>query len=160
MRLTRLQKALITIAIVVVSVGFMTLQLSRFALDVSLSDWGSGIDGYIQANRDQSVTGKPIALFFYTDWCENCEALREQVLATNPVNDYFRNLHPVKINPELGSMENKLAQDYGVMGYPTFFLVGTKTGKIEQIYDVFNVTPEQFIEQIQQAEQRLVQATL
>ena len=159
MQLTGLQKTIITVTIIVVSIVFMVMQLSRYALDVSLSSWGSGVDGYTQANLNHSVTGKPVALFFYTDWCENCEALREQVLATEQVTDYFKNLHPVKINPELGSMENKLAESYGVIGYPTFLLVDYSTGRQEQIHEVFNVTPEQFIEHVQQAKLRLSNAS-
>jgi len=142
--------------IIVLSLGFITMQLSKFALDVSLNEWGKGIEGYVKANRDQHESGNPIALFFYTDWCENCKYLREEVLAKPDVSAHFADMHPVKINPEKGQLENKLAEEYGVIGYPSFFLVDSATGKVEQIHRT-NGTPQQFIELLKQAKTEITQ---
>jgi len=156
MLLTRLQKFALLTTITILSLGFITMQLSKFAVDVSLNEWGKGIEGYVKANQDQHESGKPIALFFYTDWCESCKYLREEVLVKPDVSAHFADMHPVKINPEKGEMEFILAKDYGVIGYPSFFLVDTITGKIEQIHKT-NGTPQQFIELLKQAKTQISQ---
>ena len=155
MSITRLQKFLLVLSIVLLSTGFITTQLLTLSQDVSLSEWEQGVDGYIKASQGQQETGEPIALFFYTDWCESCEALRKNVLATHEMRNYLKNMYAVKINPERGSMENKLAEEYGVIGYPTFFLLDTTSGRTEQIHKTYNVTPQQFIKQLEIAKAKL-----
>jgi len=148
--LTRLQKILVATVIIIISLSFITIQLSRLALDVSLDSWEQGAEGYVKASREQQETGNLIALYFYTDWCENCKYLREEVLSKPNVSSHFSNVHPVKINPERGLQENSLAEQYGVIAYPSFYLVDKNTGKIQKIHKT-NVTPERFIEQIKHA---------
>ncbi len=97
MILTRLQKILASAVIIIISLSFITIQLSRLAIDVSLDSWEQGAEGYVKANREQQKTGNLIALYFYTDWCENCKYLREEVLSKPNVSSHFTNMHPVKI---------------------------------------------------------------
>lgn len=148
MYLTRLQKwGWSFIGIGLVSL-FVVSQLSRFSNDASLSDWNQGFDGYLKASREQVQTDKPMALFFYTDWCSSCKALRENILASPEVREHMGSMLLVKVNPEYGPVENQLAEDFGVLGYPSFFVVDVQSGKTTQIRRTSNITPQQFVEQL------------
>jgi len=154
MRLTRLQKFFLIVTTIVVSVAFMTMQLSKFAVDVTLSHWGQGANGYTKASQAHKESGNPIAIMFYKNNCENCEYLQEEVLAKPEVAALFNDLHPVKINPEKGHLENKLATAYGINTYPSFFLVDEESGTFQKIPKMM-VTPKKFIEQLIEAKERV-----
>ncbi len=147
----RRQIHLFLTALVLVAGVFIVSQLNRFGNDASLSDWHQGIAGYIQAVRDQSRSGAPMALFFYTDWCPNCRKLREQVLSSEEVRGYLANLQRVRINPENGPAEDRLAREFGVVAYPSFFIVDAASGEARLIRRTSNITPAQFIEQLREA---------
>lgn len=142
------KRTLITFAIISISIGFMTLMLSRFSVDTSLSEWHSGFDGFVKANRIQQVEQKPMLLFFYTDWCQNCEALRENVLSTQTVKEFSQSIIPVKINPEIGALENQIAEDFGVRGYPTLIVV-THDQKAKMVNGIAGKTPQEFVQKCQ-----------
>ena len=118
-----MKRILISLGVISVSLVFMVSMLKGFTQDTSLSDWGNNFPGYIEASQLQSVSAKPVALFFHTDWCSSCKTLREQVLSSPEVQAFMQNLHPVQINPEISAYEETLAQEFGVMAYPSFFLV-------------------------------------
>jgi thiol:disulfide interchange protein len=122
--------------------------LSRLAVDVSLRNWHENAAGYRQALREQTRTGKPIALFFHTDWCASCKKLTKDVLISKPFKQFLPNIIPVKINPEMGKPENALAQQFSVMGYPTFLLVRAK--RVVRIR-TSEVKPEEFVQECRSA---------
>jgi len=144
-------KKLLPLVIILLSTALIFMALKNLSLDVSLSSWGNNYPGYTEATKMQQNSTKPIALYFYTDWCSNCKALREQVLASAEITSYMNNLHAVKINPEIGINEENLAKKFGVFGYPSFFIIMENGSVIKQIRRTANVTPEQFIAQLQQA---------
>ncbi len=137
--------------ITVSTLTFISFTLLHFAQDHSLRNWYNGAQGYMQATRTQLEQTKPMAVFFYTDWCKSCEALRKTVLATQQVNDYMQTLIPVKINPELGPAEQAIADSFGVFGYPTFVIIPNADTPPIRIIRTANVTPEAFIKQCQDA---------
>jgi len=145
---------MLTTTIIVLSLIFMTTQLSKFALDVTLSHWGQGATGYTKASQAHKESGNPIAILFYTEDCENCEYLQEEVLAKPEVAALFDDLHPVKINPEKGHLENKLAKAYRIDFYPSFYLIDEESGHIEKIPKTM-VTPKKFIEQLIEAKEKV-----
>jgi thiol:disulfide interchange protein len=125
--------------------------LSQLAVDVSLRQWRENAAGYKLALEEQSRTGKPLALFFHTDWCASCKQLRENVLASDRFNQFLPNVIPVKINPETSGLEKAIADRFGVMGYPTFLLVSTQPDRIVPIRRTANVKPEAFVQACQSA---------
>lgn len=155
MELSKLQKWGLSLGIITLSLAFIGTQLANLSRDASLNDWAQGMEGYVKTSLQQEATGKPMALFFYTDWCTSCKQLREEVLSTPEVNEYMAGILPVKINPEAGVLENKLAEDFGVMGYPSFFIVDAKSGQAKQIRKTANVTPEEFVAQLEAAQMSL-----
>lgn len=146
-------RTIISIAVILAAIALMAFQLSRFTLDASLRQWHTGAEGYKNALALQKSSLKPIALFFHTDWCSSCKKLRETVLASRKFDEYLRNVIPVKINPESGLKERQIADSYGVTGYPTFLLINFNGQKVARIRTSQNLTPEQFIEQCNAAQQ-------
>ena len=125
--------------------------LSSFARNVALNDWESDLPGYIKSVKLQNSSDKPIAVFFYTDWCSNCKALREEVLSSTEVQAFMKDLHPVKINPETSAYEETLAQEFGVVGYPSFFIIKQNGEVVRQIRRTTQISPAQFISQLRAA---------
>ena len=134
------------------AIGFISLQLHNFAQDSSLNEWHEGLDGYVKSIRLQQDNTKPIAALFYTDWCPNCKKLREEILATPEFRQFAQeNLITVKINPELGPMENKLAEEFGVFGYPSFYIIPANSEKTTIIRKTSHIPVTKFIQQINNA---------
>lgn len=125
--------------------------LSQLAVDVSLRQWRENATGYQLALQEQSRTGKPLALFFHTDWCSSCKQLRKDVLASDTFNQFLPNVIPVKINPETSPLEKAIANRFGVTGYPTFLLVSNNPARIIPIRRTNNIKPEAFVQACQNA---------
>ena len=125
--------------------------LSQLAVDVSLRQWHENATGYQQALQEQSRSGKPLALFFHTDWCANCKQLRKEVLVSAPFNQFLPNVIPVKIDPESGPSEKAIADQFGVVGYPTFLLVSTNPRRIVPVTRTSHVKPEEFVQACRKA---------
>ncbi|HEX7295174.1 MAG TPA: thioredoxin fold domain-containing protein, partial [Pyrinomonadaceae bacterium] len=67
--------------------------------------------------------GVPLIVYFYADWCPYCHDLDTQYLPASPVQQYLKGVAKVRINPEHGRPERELANQYGVTGYPSFFVI-------------------------------------
>jgi len=143
------KRTLFTIAIIVIGSAFAMTHLSRYALDVSLHDWYDGAAGYKRALAEQARSGQPIALFFHADWCKSCQKLRESVLSTTEVKQFMSGYIRVKIEPEKEKAAKMLANEYGVIGFPTFFIV-PKSGNTIRLRGLGNITSEQFMTQTRQ----------
>jgi thioredoxin-related protein len=141
----------ITILIVSAALIIPGVLLSRLAVDVSLRNWYEDTAGYRLALEEQARTGKPIALFFHTDWCESCKKLTKDVLISEPFKQFLPNVIPVKINPEMGNSEHSVAEQFAVLGYPTFLLVSTNPRRILQIPRTSNIKPEEFVQECRSA---------
>ena len=140
------KRLLIVIPLVTASVLLAVVQLGRFAVDASLHDWHEGFSGYQQAVAEQGKTGKPLALFFYTDWCDSCKKLRNTVLASSEFSTYKSQLISLKINPENGAQEKRIADRFGVYGYPTFIILKADSAKPQYVRNTNNITPSEFIQ--------------
>lgn len=85
--------------------------------------WFSGADGYSQAERQRKQANVVMAVYFYTDWCPYCRRLERDILQSEEVDRYFRNVVKVRVNPEDGEDDALLARRYRITGYPSFFIV-------------------------------------
>ena len=85
--------------------------------------WLYDSSGYARALELQRELNVPLVVYFYTDWCPYCQALDSDYLSATPVQRYLRAVVKVRINPEHGPAERGIANQYGVTGYPTFFVM-------------------------------------
>jgi thiol:disulfide interchange protein len=87
------------------------------------SSWHEGADGFITALDEATVDKKPLAVYFYTDWCGYCRQLERELLFKEELVEFLgENVTTVRINPERGQQESAIAQRYGVVGYPSLYL--------------------------------------
>ncbi len=85
--------------------------------------WYYGASGYERALDEQKTSSRPILLYFHTDWCGWCKKLENDVFATSTFGNRYGSILKVKVNPDEGREERKLADRYRVQGYPTVFVI-------------------------------------
>lgn len=95
------------------------------------SRWYQGAKGYEQAKAEAEARNLPLAVYFYTDWCPYCRSFQSNLLDASAVDDYLGGIVKVRINPEKGGAA--LAKQYGITGYPTFFLQARVQDKPERL---------------------------
>ena len=129
------------------------------------ASWHEGAAGYADAQREQDRSKAPMVVYFRTDWCPYCRQLEEGLLNDATVERYFRNeLVKVRINPEDGSEERAVADQYGISSYPSVFIVGSKRAKPRRLsvrrkdQDDESVlrTPRELIADVEEHAQRTV----
>lgn len=110
--------------------------------------WLQGAPGYDRAIQLQRELGVPLIVYFYADWCPYCRELDSRYFPTSPVQQYLKTVVKVRINPEWGRPERELAKQYGVTGYPSFFVIrksSTPPIEVNPFRKVgTNLTPAQF----------------
>jgi len=146
-----LKRPIYVITIIVFACALALSQLSRHAVDASLNDWYNGAEGYKLAIAEQAQSGKPVALFFHADWCAACKKLRESVLSTTEVKQYMSDYIRVKIEPEKELAAQKLADELGVIGFPTIFIIPQRNAQAIRIKRLANMSADDFISQCQKS---------
>ena len=73
--------------------------------------------------REHEKTGKPVALYFYVDWCKYCAQLERGILSRSEVKQYLDSILYVSVNPEHGKAEAALFEKFEGRGYPTFLIL-------------------------------------
>ena len=111
--------------------------------------WLSDAAGYERAVQVQRELGLPLIVYFYTDWCPYCHGLQDQYFSTPQVKQYFKGVVRVKINPEHGRLEQQIADQYSVKGFPSFFVIRKPSSLPANVnpfkVDGVNLTPAQFV---------------
>ena len=85
--------------------------------------WREGPRAYRQAMDARDTARGPMALLFYVDWCGYCRHMNDELLAAGEARDYFGDITAVRINPDDGDEEKGIAEEWGVRGYPSFFIL-------------------------------------
>jgi len=85
-------------------------------------DWFENASGFRSGLELAAAESRPIAVYFYTDWCGYCRQFERELLTRARVEDFTKYLVKVRINPESGPREREIADRYGVRGYPSFFV--------------------------------------
>ena len=110
--------------------------------------WLRGAPGYERALQLQRELGVPLVVYFYADWCPYCRDLDSQYLPALPVQEFLKGVVKVRINPEHGRPERKIADQFGVTGYPSFFVIRKPSSLPSEISPFrrggVNLTPAQF----------------
>jgi thiol-disulfide isomerase/thioredoxin len=126
--------------------------------------WLYGSSGYARALELQREMKVPLVVYFYTDWCPYCHALDSDYLPSAPVQQYLRGVVKVRINPEHGPAEREIAKQYGVNGYPSFFIVRNPSSTPVDIQPFRrggkNLTPTEWVSACQKAESFSTRTTI
>lgn len=109
-----LYHCLLTVFTLLASVMFSTVQAS---------EWRSGAIGFDEAKRLAAVSGRPVILYFRTDWCGYCKKFESETLADQSVKATMSNAIKVRVNPESDSTSKALAKRFAVKGYPHFLVL-------------------------------------
>jgi thiol-disulfide isomerase/thioredoxin len=107
-------------------------------------------EGYEEALRLQPSSGKPIALYFYVDWCGYCARLEQGILSNQEVKRYLESILYVSINPDHGKAEEALFESFQGRGFPTFLIL-TKDRSAREIST--SGSPSDFIQACKKAAQ-------
>ena len=157
MKVSRLATVIISLLTVVV----FTTQSGNAAPE---DRWLYGSAGYARAVELQRELNVPLVVYFYTDWCPYCHALDSDYLPAAPVKQYLRGIVKVRINPEHGRAEREIAKQYGVRGYPSFFIMRNPASQPASVNPFRrsgkNLTPAEFASACQQAESFSAQTKL
>ncbi len=87
------------------------------------AEWYTGLEGYNRAISAHRESRAPLVVYFYVDWCGYCRHLDNKMLPSDEVQSFLKRVVKVRINPEAGDEEERLAELYGVTGYPSFFVI-------------------------------------
>jgi tetratricopeptide (TPR) repeat protein len=83
--------------------------------------WYTRASDYEQARAEQRSTGRPMVVYVYTDWCPHCREFDRELLSALAVDRYLTGRAvKVRINPESGPEERRLAHTLGVERFPEF----------------------------------------
>ena len=104
--------------------------------------------GFAEAVREQEKTGKPVALYFYVDWCKYCARLERETLIHPEVKKYLESILYVSVNPEHGNEEEALFGKFEGRGFPTFLML-TKSKVAQEVSTA--VPAESFLQECKEA---------
>ena len=96
--------------------------LPATAAELSDISWFEGADGLELALEEVERDGKPLVIYFRTDWCPYFRQFEQDLLDTEEVELFMKKLVCVTINPESGPNEMRIASSYGVRSYPTMVI--------------------------------------
>ncbi|HVR96560.1 MAG TPA: thioredoxin family protein [Thermoanaerobaculia bacterium] len=120
--------------------------------------WREGAQGYQQALAEAKAYNKPLVVYFYTDWCPYCREFNSKLLSTPEVQDHLRHFAVVRINPEKGMEEKRIARQYRIGGYPSFFVHPNSSQQPKPVDRMTLAgpqrrlqTPQEFVETLKQA---------
>ena len=130
----------------------LLVALLFFALGRSASAqyprWLHGATGFARAVELQRELNISLVLYFYKDRCSDCRTLEEQYLAAPSVHRALQRSIAVRINPDYGVEEHRLAERYGVISYPSFLILDNESAPARNVQpfrrDGNHLTPEQF----------------
>ncbi len=119
------------------------------------SGWYDDFDAALKAA--QTAQKKLYVLFTGSDWCGWCKKLKADVLETKEFKDfaagklillYIDAPSPkVKMSDELRSSNQKLAEKFGVMGFPTSLILDAQGKEIGKLVGA----PGDFLERLKKA---------
>lgn len=128
---------------------FIVLFIPNRILAYDFSIWSHGASGYNDAIQEAKNEGKPLILYFHTEWCKWSKKMNNDYLASYNVKDFLRDIPKVEINPDKGADEKALTKKYNVTGYPSFFVsvpsVDSKTERLYPLKEGTDWTTDEFI---------------
>jgi thiol:disulfide interchange protein len=84
-----------------------------------------------------------MAVYINVTWCPYCRKFEKEVLSDPEVRKAMKDIIKVRVNPEDGQKENAIAFQYGVTGFPSFFVHPPQPSSTVRLYT--GVAPAQFV---------------
>ena len=81
-----------------------------------------GASGFRGAAQRSLANGKPLFLYFYTDWCGYCRQFERELLSSAAVIKALGQFEVAAVNPESGDEEAALGDSYGIQSFPTLLV--------------------------------------
>jgi|GEM_PF-2434594 len=116
--------------------------------------WLEGESGFRSGIEQAAREGRPVVMYFYTDWCGYCRQLENNLLEDATVEDYTKYLVKIRINPDKGQFQRQLAREYGIRGYPSLFVLpdlDSKPKRISQSRGGRLKSPSEFVDTLKRA---------
>lgn len=95
-------------------------------------EWLDNANGYARGRDQAAHSSKPMVIYFYTDWCPYCRKFEKNTLIQPEVQKVLSSFVKVRINPEKGSREGQIADQYHVDGYPAVFFENPASKQVTQ----------------------------
>ncbi|HNX68741.1 MAG TPA: thioredoxin family protein [Candidatus Omnitrophota bacterium] len=111
--------------------------------------WYSGAAGYTKALAEYEKTNRPMAIYISVAWCPYCRAFEKEVLSSPWVREFLKDKIKVNINPESSRQENAIAFQYGVTGFPSFYVHPPQPSGTVRLPT--GVSSEKFVQTFEQA---------
>jgi len=102
--------------------------------DFASISWYEGAKEYVRAQDEHRSMQAPLLIYFHTDWCPYCKKLDRDIFPSDEVSQFMRSVVKVRINPEAGPDERVLADQFGVRGYPSVFIIPINSDAPTKIY--------------------------
>lgn len=100
--------------------------------------WLNDEPGWVRATGPDRAPGSAMLVYFGVPWCKYSKAFERDVLANPAVSAAIAAFVRVRVNPDQGATEARVADDFGVKVYPTVVLVDAdgKRRRIDVLRDV------------------------
>lgn len=119
-------KADIVIIVILIAALFLISRSENSLPEVY--DWGSAED-YLSEYAVAKENQQPLIIYFHVEWCGFCKKLNKNYLDNEEVISVLSNYRLLQIDPEKGKEHRRIADLYGVKGYPSFFVTHPHSGE-------------------------------
>ncbi|TAA46982.1 thioredoxin family protein [Corallincola spongiicola] len=85
--------------------------------------WYEDARGFEAALSQAQRKDKPLVVYFKTDWCKYCKKFESEYLTEFEIDLVLSRQYRVKLNPEHGAEEQKIADHFAITGYPYFIVI-------------------------------------
>ncbi len=88
--------------------------------------WYLGATGYEGAELERRAARASMVIYFQKRKCDACRRFEREVLGAPEVKAFLAEVVKVRVDAEDGAAERKLAGRFGVTGFPSVVVVGTR----------------------------------
>ena len=106
----------VTLMASVVLIVVSTTARERAAFAKVPEGWLNGAANFekaLQLHRSENV---PLVVYFYVDWCPYCKSLEDEYFPSAAMQQYFRDVVKIRINPEQSRADEESGRAFGITG--------------------------------------------